>query len=109
MYHKLLVLVPLALVLLLAKPADVEAYGAAHVGYTHVGPSGVYHTGTTVASGPRGTYETHSGYGTTAGGAHYGYESAGGVHYGYGTTATGAHYGGTVYAPSYYGSYGYVR
>jgi hypothetical protein len=110
MYRKLLVLVPLALFFVLANPAQVDAYGAAHVGYTHVGPSGVYHTGTTVASGPRGTYETHTASGTTAGGVHYGYgEAAGGVHYGYGTAAGGVHYGSTVYAPSYYGNYGYVR
>ena len=29
----------------LLSPAPVEAYGAAHVGYTHVGPNGVQHYG----------------------------------------------------------------
>jgi hypothetical protein len=32
------------LVVLLA-PAQVDGYGAAHFGYTHVGPDGVYHAG----------------------------------------------------------------
>ena len=38
----------------LLTPSQVGAYGAAHVGYTHVGPSGVYHDGATAAGGSRG-------------------------------------------------------
>jgi len=90
----------------LLMPTKVDAYGAAHVGYTHVGPNGVYHTGETVTSGPGGVHEYggttaagsggayHAGY---AGGAGYGGAAAGGYHYtaGYagGATAGGAHYG----------------
>ena len=38
----------------LLMPSRAAAWGAAHVGYTHVGPNGVYHTGRTVAAGPSG-------------------------------------------------------
>ena len=31
----------------LLAPAPVDAYGAYHVGYTHVGPTGVHHYGAT--------------------------------------------------------------
>src|SRR5260370_23519181 len=66
-----------ALVALLT-PSEAGAYGAAHVGYTHVGPNGAYHTGRTVASGPGGTYagghtSAHGAGGATyRGGAAYG-------------------------------------
>ncbi len=88
-----------------ARPSEVNAYGAAHVGYTHVGPNGVYHTGTTVAAGPHGVYE---GSHTTAAG--YGGAEYHGASYGAA--------GGYRYAPSYYGGaatggakvgYAYVR
>src|SRR5436190_17583714 len=86
-------------------PSVVSAYGAAHVGYTHVGPSGVYHTGRTVASGPGGTYAgghtTAAGYG--GGASHAGYGGA--YHAGYGGGAYHAGYGGAYggyhYSPSY--------
>src|SRR5882724_6275737 len=83
----------------LLTPSVVNAYGAAHVGYTHVGPNGVYHTGTTATSGPGGTsasthtsaqgaggasYHSGSAAGTTSGGgaygAHYSTGSTGGYH-----------------------------
>jgi hypothetical protein len=93
-------------------PAKAEAYGAAHVGYTHVGPNGVYHTGATAVSGPGGAYGRTT---TTAGGAygatyHAGYGGAsvsgGAYHYNTGYSAGGYHYstGGATY-----GGYGYVR
>ena len=52
----------------LVLPATVRAYGACHVGYTHVGPNGVYHTGETAVRGPGGTYATGhtSAYGAGA-------------------------------------------
>jgi hypothetical protein len=63
-------------------PSVVHAYGAAHVGYTHVGPNGVYHTGATAAAGPGGAY---AGGRTTAaggyGGYHYGGAAVGGYRY----------------------------
>src|SRR3954468_21994260 len=89
-----------ALVALLT-PSEVRAYGAAHVGYTHVGPNGVYHTGKTAAYGPGGAYAGghtsaygaggaayHSGYG---GAVRYG-GAAGGYHYSAGYSG-GASYG----------------
>jgi hypothetical protein len=98
----------------LVSPARVSAYGACHVGYTHVGPNGVYHTGETVARGPGGTYAGGHTTAYGAGGAAY--------HSGYGATTGGAAYGahysteGYHYAPSYSGAayghtatYGYVR
>ncbi len=109
MMNKILLLAAAALTAL-AAPAKVDAYGAAHVGYTAVGPNGAYHTSATVAAGPNGVY---AGSRTTAGGA-------GGGAYREGAVATpyGAAYGGAAYhySPSYYGgtavggaSYGYVR
>src|SRR5262249_22918129 len=58
MLKKLLSVTFAAAVVVLVLPSVVSAYGAAHVGYTHVGPNGVYHTGETVARGPGGTYAT---------------------------------------------------
>jgi hypothetical protein len=86
-----------AILAVLALPSDGSAYGAAHVGYTHVGPNGVYHTGETAYRGPGGVY---AGGRTGA--------------YGYG----GAEYRGGYgyrYTPSYGGAsggayrYGYIR
>ena len=75
--------IPSAFALLTAAllPAAVHAYGAAHVGYTHVGPNGVYHTGETVAHGPNGT-AAHSSTGAYgAGGNAYHSESSAGRRY----------------------------
>ena len=70
-------------------PSEVRAYGAAHVGYTHVGPNGVYHAGATeVRGGYGGAGAYHAGYG----GASYG----GGYHYSAGYSG-GAAYGGYHY------------
>jgi hypothetical protein len=98
-------------------PREVGAYGAARVGYTHVGPTGAYHTSDTVARGPgggvyatdrttatgyRGT-EYRGGYEAERGGA-YGVERGGayGTDYRYVPSYGGAAYGGAVH-------YGYVR
>jgi hypothetical protein len=112
---KQIFLAAIATVLMMSvRPSEVNAYGAAHVGYTHVGPNGVYHTGTTVASGPHGTYEgshtTAAGYG----GAEYHGASSGAEYHGASYGAAG----GYRYTPSYYGGaaaggakvgYAYVR
>jgi hypothetical protein len=58
MLNKILTTAFVAMFAFLLMPTMVDAYGAAHVGYTHVGPNGVYHTGTTVASGPGGVAAT---------------------------------------------------
>ena len=106
-----------AAVLVMALPSVVTAYGAAHVGYTHVGPSGVYHTGETVSRGPGGTYATtdRTYRGDTSGGATYERETSRGAYggateYHYTPTYGGATYGGATYggATSSY-HYGYVR
>jgi hypothetical protein len=96
MLNKILLPAVTAVLVALLLPSEVDAYGAAHVGYTHVGPSGVYHTGTNAAAGPRGvaanTHTTaygagggayHSTAGVAAGGYHVAPTYAGGAHYGY--------------------------
>jgi hypothetical protein len=113
MLNKIVMLLVVAALGALLMPTPVDAYGAAHVGYTHVGPNGVYHTGETAVSGPGGTY---AGGRTTAVGAGGGVYHEGGA---VGTTGYGgAAYGGASYhySPSYYGgtaaggaAYGYVR
>jgi hypothetical protein len=104
MLHKILFLAAAATLLALLTTAKVQAYGAAHVGYTHVGPNGVQHYGATAAAGPGGAYAgSHtSAYGASGGayGAHYGGAAYGGAaHYG---GYSGAAYGGAYHA-------GYVR
>jgi hypothetical protein len=93
----------------LLMPTKVDAYGAAHVGYTHVGPNGVYHTGETVTSGPGGV---HAYGGTTAAGYGGAYHAGYGEGVGYGGAASGGYH----YTAGYAGgaavggaSYSYVR
>src|SRR5262249_44520785 len=78
MLHKITLLALTAGLVALLAPSRAGAYGAAHVGYTHVGPNGVYHTGETVARGPGGTYEAGrtSAYGAGGGAYHAGYGGA---------------------------------
>jgi hypothetical protein len=87
-------------------PTRTDAYGAAHVGYTRVTPTGVYHTGRTAVAGPNGVY---AGGRTTA--ARYG-----GVYHAGGATAATPCGSASSYSridtPSGYGGYGgyaYVR
>ena len=103
MLNKLLVLTA-AIAVTLLMPSTVDAYGAAHVGYTHVGPSGVQHYGAT---------EVRSPYGS-AGGAHYGYAAPNtGSTYkpGYNIPPSGSggayHYSGNTAGGAYH--YNYVR
>ena len=111
MLNKIILVVVAALAALLT-PSQVIAYGAAHVGYTHVGPNGVYHAGATEASGPRGAYAGGhtSAYGASGGAYHAGYGGA--YHAGYGGAAAGGYH----YSSSYYGGaaagsahYAYIR
>jgi hypothetical protein len=111
MKNKILAMGTLAALSALLTPSKVDAWGAAHVGYTQVWPSGVYHTSRPVETGPYGAYRGF--YGGYVGGAYPGY--AGGI-----GGATPGYFGG-VGAPmnSYYGSplgynygagrYGYIR
>jgi len=110
MLKKIILAAFAAALVVLVMPAVVSAYGACHVGYTHAGPNGVYHTGETVARGPGGTYA--GGHTTAYGGTEYRGVSSTNAAYG------GAHYStsgssGYYYAPGYHGatttSYGYVR
>ncbi len=89
-----------ALALLLGTTSEAHAWGAAHVGYTHVGYGGVQHYGATAARGPYGSYSSsHVGaYGY--GGTSYHAGSVGAVGHG------GAAYGGYhAYTPAYSGGY----
>jgi len=113
MRKKIILSAVVAAVATLLTPSLAHAYGAAHVGYTHVGPNGVYHTGETAVRGPEGnTYvrggTTGAGYGGAyhTGGASYSGGAYGGYHYNAGYSgAGGVRYGGTTT----YGGYGYVR
>jgi heterogeneous nuclear ribonucleoprotein A1/A3 len=114
MLSKIITLAAVAALAALLMPSRLEAWGAAHVGYTHVGPGGVYHTGRTVAAGPGGVYAggRTGAYGAYGGAYRAGY--AGGVGYG---GAYGARYGAVGYGGGYYGGgaayggarYGYIR
>lgn len=86
MLYKTLFVALAATVITLWTSSPVQAWGAYHVGYTHVGYGGVQHYGRTAAVGPYGAY----------GSAHYG-----GVGYG------GAYRGGYGYGDRYGGAYGY--
>jgi hypothetical protein len=107
MFNKLTVIV-LAAAAMVLMPSMVDAYGAAHVGYTHVGPNGVQHYGATEVRTPYGA----------AGGAHYSaYGAQGGAYHadtyraGYGAAyggSSGYHYSGTTAAGGSY-NYAYVR
>lgn len=103
MLNKIILSVVVAALAALLTPSKVDAYGAAHVGYTHVGPNGVYHTGETVARGPGGVYAGGRTGAYGYGGAEYrgGYESRAGYDYRYAPSYGGA-YGGAY-------RYGYVR
>ena len=103
MVRRFLVPAFLTTVLTILTSAPAHAYGAAHVGYTTVSPTGnVQHYGATAASGPGGSYAHTSSTTATAGGT---------VAHTSSTAATGA-YGGTyqassarVYSPSTYQGY----
>src|SRR5947209_6964622 len=101
-----------AVLAILAIPSLAGAWGAAHVGYTHAGPNGVYHVGRTAAVGPGGAYSTGhaTGYGAYGGTYHAGYAggtTAGGYHAGYADTYhyPPAYSGGSAYRANY----AYVR
>ena len=94
-----------AIMAALALSSEAQAWGCRHVGYTHVGPSGVYHYGHTSAVGPYGAYSGgHAGaYGYGGASYHAGY--GGGYHAGYAGYG-GYHYGSSAYGGYHYGGYG---
>src|SRR5438132_1406813 len=56
MIRKTLLVSIATIVATFALSGKVHAQGAYHYGYTHVGPNGVQHWGTTGVSGPYGSY-----------------------------------------------------
>ena len=102
-----------AALLVLGLSARAEAWGARHVGYTHVGPSGVQHYGRNVVSTPSGVYGGghSSAYGAYGGAYHsdyrYGATRAYTPTYGGGYAAGGYHYGGVYAYPAPAGVYRY--
>jgi heterogeneous nuclear ribonucleoprotein A1/A3 len=108
MLNKIMTLTTVTALAILLMPSKVDAWGAAHVGYTHFGPNGVYHTGRTVAAGPGGAY---AGGRTGAYGAYGGaYRTGYGGAVGYGGAA-GYHYSAGYAGGAAYGAarYGYIR
>src|SRR5436309_1840714 len=96
MLTKIMSLTSVATLSLLLMPSEVDAWGAAHVGVTRVGPGGVYHAGRTVAAGPGGVYSSGRAVGVGAAGGVYGGGYRAGV--GYGGASSGAYrYGGVGY------------
>jgi hypothetical protein len=85
MLKKIILVAFVAALAALLTPADAGAYGAAHVGYTHVGPNGAYHVGGTEVRGG-------GGYGGGGGGAAYGYRGGAAYGGGGGAAAGGYHY-----------------
>jgi len=72
----------------LVTAGEAQAWGAYHVGYTHVGPAGVYHYGRTAAVGPYGGAYARMPYSGYAGAYGYGGFRAGV----YGGAAAGGFY-----------------
>jgi hypothetical protein len=103
MLRKIFCLVLLSGAATLATSSTAHAWGAYHVGYTHVGPSGVQHYGRTYARGPYGSY-SGGRYGSS--GAYGGYHSSYGSYDRYGSYGGAYHYGYDRYG-SYerYGGY----
>jgi hypothetical protein len=102
MPNKIITLASVAALAILLLPSRVDAWGAAHVGYTHVGPRGVYHTGRTAVAGPGGVRV----------GGHTSAYGAGGGAYRAGYAGYGGYGGGYRYQYRYGGAgarYGYIR
>ena len=120
MLTKIIPLATVAATAVLLLPSKLDAWGAAHVGYTRVGPGGVYHSGRTVAAGPGGVYAGGRTTAVGAGGGYYrGGYAAGGYRAGYAAGGYRAGYGGTYGGYRYNygyaggaavgGRYGYIR
>jgi hypothetical protein len=110
MLNKVITLTAVAALTVLLVPSRVDAWGAAHVGATHVGPGGVYHAGRTVAAGPGGVYAGGRAVGGSGGvyGARsgaVGYDARSGA-VGYGAKSGAVGYGGNAYRAA---GYGYIR
>jgi hypothetical protein len=108
MLNKIILLAAVAALAALVLPSRLEAWGAAHVGYAHVGPGGVYHTGRTVAAGPGGVYAGGStaAYGAYGGAYRAGYGGAVGYGGAYGGSYRAGYAGGAAFGAA---RYGYIR
>jgi hypothetical protein len=111
MFKKTILAAVVAAMLVILTPSTASAYGAAHVGYTAVGPNGAYHSGATAVSGAGGGYavsgrQTAAGYGGAATRSGTVYHS-GSVGYGQYPNTTTYSSGGA--AAVHTSSYGYVR
>jgi len=99
MFRNALLAAAVAALIVLCSADRACAWGAAHAGYTHVGPAGVYHAGATGVRTPYGAY----------GGARVGAVGYGGAtyHAGYGAGAVYHPVTGAAYAGGYrYGTAG---
>jgi len=97
MLNKIITLAAVAVLAALLTPSKVDAWGAARVSATRVGPGGgVYHASRTVAAGPGGVYSAGRvgavGYGGGVYRAGYGGAVGYGGAYGYGYRAAGYGY-----------------
>ncbi len=97
MLRNILCVAVLTAAAMLATSSTAHAWGAAHVGYTHVGPGGVQHYGRTVGYGPNGSFSTDRGYAMAYGSSRAGY----GSYNRYGASSGAAYH----YGSSSYGSY----
>ena len=103
MLNRIIVPAAVAVLAALLLPSPVDAWGAARVSATRVGPyGGVHHASRTVAAGPGGVY---------SGGRAYGVGGYGGAYRaGYGGAYRAGYGGGYGYGGAYrYGGYGYIR
>src|SRR5262252_7824474 len=97
MLRNLFIAAAAAAAITLLTPAPLDAWGGFHVGYTHVGPAGVYHAGRTAAVGPYGGHSAAHVGGYGYGGYHYGYHPYGTGYYGGYRYGAGGVYAGGVY------------
>jgi hypothetical protein len=108
MVQKIVLTAVAAALVTFGSPSTASAHGVGHVGYTHVGPGGVYHAGATAVGGYGGyRYGYHYG---AVGGYRYGWGPYGAAGYRSGWPyAAGGYYGYPYYAYPYgVGVYGYV-
>jgi hypothetical protein len=94
--HRTLIVAAAATLLAVISTSRAQAWGAAHVGYTHVGPNGVQHYGATAAKGPNGAAYS------SRGGA---YGASGSAHYSSGAAYHSAGYSGAAYGGAYHAGY----
>src|SRR6516164_6413358 len=110
MLKKVISLTALAVLATLTIPAEVDAWGAARVSATRVGPyGGVHHASRTVAAGPGGVYSGGRAYGVGGYGGAYRAGYGGAARYGGYGGSGGYRYGGYGYGGYRYGGYGYIR